>query len=122
MNQDNVNKSVLVLMVIAISALFLSMIYPFLMAIFLAGLFSALARPVYQRLNIILKGHRHLASVTTLLLMIVVVLIPLMLLIGLIVGQAIDVGHTVTPWIKQNIEQSDKLTAYLQQLPFYEYI
>ncbi|MDH3762553.1 MAG: AI-2E family transporter [Gammaproteobacteria bacterium] len=122
MNQDHVNKSVLVLMVVAISALFLSMIQPFLMAIFLAGLFSAMARPVYRRLKILFKGHRHLASVTTLLLMIVVVLIPLMLLVGLIVGQAIDVGHTVTPWIKQNLEQPDELTAYLQQLPFYEYI
>jgi len=122
MNQDKVNKSVLVVMVIAISALFFSMIHPFLMAIFLAGLFSAMARPVYRRLNIKFKGHRHLASVTTLLLMIVVVLIPLFLLVGLIVGQAIDVGQTVTPWIKLNLEQPDKLTAYLQQLPFYEYI
>ncbi len=122
MNQASVNKSVLVLMVIAISALFFSMIYPFLMAIFLAGLFSAMARPVYRRLKIMFKGHRHLASVTTLLLMIVIVLIPLFLLIGLIVGQAIDVGQAVTPWVKQSLEQPDKLTAYLQQLPFYEYI
>jgi predicted PurR-regulated permease PerM len=122
MNQDAVNKSVLMLMVIAISALFFTMIKQFLMAIFLAGLFSALARPVYRRLKISFKGHRHLASVTTLLLMIVVVLIPLMLLIGIIVGQAIDVGQSVTPWIKQAIEQPDKLTAYLQHLPFYEHL
>jgi len=122
MNQDYVNKSVLALMVIAISALFLSMIHQFLMAIFLAGLFSALARPVYRRLKVIFKGHRHLASVTTLLMMIVGVLIPLMLLIGIIVGQAIDVGQAVTPWIRQNIEQPDKLTAFLQNLPFYEYL
>ena len=109
-------------MVIAISALFFSMIYPFLMAIFLAGLFSAMARPVYRRLSVMFNGHRHLASATTLLLMIVVVLIPLFLLVGLIVGQAIDVGQAVAPWVTQNLEQPDKLTAYLQQLPFYEYI
>jgi len=54
--------------------------------------------------------------------MIIVVLIPLMLLVGIIVGQAIDVGQAVTPWIKQNIEQPDSMTAYLQQLPFYEYL
>ncbi|MBT8126523.1 MAG: AI-2E family transporter [Gammaproteobacteria bacterium] len=120
MNQDAINRSVLVLMVIAISALFFSMIHQFLMAIFLAGLFSALARPVYRRLNIMFNGHRHLASVTTLLLMIFVVLIPMMLLVGIIVGQAIDVGQTVTPWIKQTLEQPDKISAYLQHLPFYE--
>lgn len=107
-------------MVIAISALFFSMIHQFLMAIFLAGLFSALARPVYRRLNVTFNGHRHLASVTTLLLMIFVVLIPLVLLVGIIVGQAIDVGQSVTPWIKQTVEEPDKLTSYLQHLPFYE--
>ena len=120
MNQDTINKLVLALMVIAISALFFSMIHQFLMAIFLAGLFSALARPVYRRLKVKFNGHRHLASATTLLLMIVVVLIPLMLLVGIIMGQAIDVGQSVTPWIKQTLEQPDKLTAYLQHLPFYD--
>lgn len=122
MNQDHVNKSVLALMVIAISALFLSMIHQFLMAIFLAGLFSALARPVYRRLNILFGGRRHMASLTTLLLMIMVVLLPLMALVGVIVAQAIDVGQTATPWIRQNLEQPDQLTAYLQGLPFYEYL
>jgi predicted PurR-regulated permease PerM len=120
MDQGSVNKAVLVLMVIAISALFFSMIQPFLMAIFLAGLFSAMARPLYKRLKIVFKGRRHPASLTTLLLMIVVVLIPLFLLIGLIVGQAIDVGQTVAPWIKQNLEHPEMLTVDLQQLPFYE--
>jgi predicted PurR-regulated permease PerM len=120
MNQDAINKSVLVLMVIAISALFFSMIHQFLMAIFLAGLFSAMARPVYRRLKIMFNGHKHLASVTTLLLMIFVVLIPMMLLVGIIVAQAIDVGQSVTPWIKQTIEQPDRLSSYLQHLPFYD--
>jgi predicted PurR-regulated permease PerM len=122
MNQDTVNKSVLALMVIAISMLFLAMIDQFLMAIFLAGLFSALARPVYRYLKYRFGGRRHLASVTTMLLMIVVVLIPLMFLIGIIVGQAIDVGQTATPWVKQYIEQPGKLTEYLQHLPFYEQV
>ena len=120
MNQDTVNKSILVLMTITISALFFSMISQFLMAIFLAGLFSALARPFYLHLKIWFGGRRHLASATTMLLMIVVVLIPAMFLIGIIVGQAIDVGQSATPWVKQYIDQPDRITAYLQHLPFYE--
>ncbi len=120
MIQDTVNKSILVLMTITISALFFSMISQFLMAIFLAGLSSALARPIYRRLKLRFRGRRHLASVTTMLLMIVVVLIPVMFLIGIIVGQAIDVGQSATPWVKQYIDQPDSLTAYLQHLPFYE--
>ena len=122
MNQDNVNRTVLVLMVIAVSALFFSMIKQFLMAIFLAGLFSALARPVYRRLNVFFRGHRHLASLTTLTMMIVIVLIPLFLFVGIVVGQALDVGQTAVPWIRRNITQPDLLTSYLQGLPFYEYL
>lgn len=122
MDQDRVNKIVLAVIVIAISALFFTMIHQFLMALFLAGLFSALARPVYRRLRILFRGHRHPASAVTLILMIFVVLIPLLLLLGVVVGQAIDVGQKVTPWIRQNLEQRDMLTAYLQGLPFYEYL
>jgi predicted PurR-regulated permease PerM len=107
-------------MVIAISTLFFSMISQFMMAIFLAGLFSALAHPVYRHLNYRFNGSRHLASITTLLLMIVVVLIPLMFLVAIIVGQAIDVGQAVTPWVKQNIAQPDQFSIFLQNLPFYE--
>ncbi|MDJ0779965.1 MAG: AI-2E family transporter [Gammaproteobacteria bacterium] len=122
MNQDRVNKIVLVIIVVAISALFLSMIHQFLMAIFLAGLFSALARPVYRRLRILFRGHRHAASATTLLMMVVVVLIPLLFLVGIVVGQAVDVGQTAAPWIKRNLEQPDQITAWLQGLPIYEYV
>jgi predicted PurR-regulated permease PerM len=122
MNQEDINKSVLVLMVIGVSALFFSMIQQFLMAIFLAGLSSALARPAYRRFNILFKGRRHMASLTTLLLMIVIVLIPMLFLITLVVGQAIDVGQTVVPWIKHNLAQPDRLTEYMQQLPFFEYL
>ena len=43
-----------------------------------------------------------------------------MLLVGIIVAQAIDVGQSIAPWIKQTIEQPDRLSAYLQHLPFYE--
>ncbi len=120
MTRDVVNKTVLLLMVIAISALFLSMIRQFLMAIFLAGLFSALARPVYRRLNVRFRGHKHLASVTTLLLMVVVVMIPLLALTGIVVAQAIDVGHSVTPWIKQALDEPGEFSTYLQHFPYYE--
>ena len=120
MNQDTVNKSVLVLMVIAISTLFLSMIQQFVMVIFLAGLFSAMARPVYRKLKVWYRGRRHLASLTTMLLMIVVVLVPLMVFIGVVVGQAIDVGQSVTPWVKQFVDRPDSLSEVLQHLPFYE--
>ncbi len=122
MDQNRVNKIVLIIIVIGISALFLSMIHQFLMAIFLAGLFSALARPVYRRLRVLFGGHKHPASALTLLMMVIVVLLPLLFLIGIVVGQAVDVGQNAAPWIKRNLEQPDEITAWLQGLPLYEYV
>jgi len=120
MNQDLINKVTLVLMAIGISALFFSMIQAFLMVIFLAGLFSALTRPLFRRFNIIYKGHRHLASATTLVLVIFVVMIPLMFLIGIVVAQAVDVGQSVTPWIRQTMKEPGVISSYLEHLPFFE--
>lgn len=122
MNQDTINKSVLVLLLLVISALFLSMIQQFLMAIFLAGLFSALARPVYLYFEKLYGGRRHWASLTTLVLLVLVVLIPLLALIGIVVGQAIEVGQSVTPWVKQTLTDQGAVTEYLKSLPFYDKI
>lgn len=122
MNQDAVNKSVLILLLLVISALFLSMIHQFLMAIFLAGLFSALARPIYLYFEKLFGGRRHLASLTTLALLFFIVLIPLLFLLGIVVGQAIDVGQWVTPWIKQTMSEHGAMTEYLKSLPFYDKI
>jgi len=119
MNQDMVNKATLALMAIAISALFFTMIQNFLMVIFLAGLFSALARPVFRRFNVIYKGHKHLASATTLVLMIFVVMIPLSILVGIVVAQAIDVGQSITPWIRQTLNEPGLISSYLEELPFF---
>lgn len=122
MNQAAVNKTVLILLLLFISALFLSMIQQFLMALFLAAIFSALAHPVYLYLAKLFGGRRNLASITTLLLLFFVVLIPMLLLIGIVVGQAIEVGQMATPWVKETLSNKSAITEYLQSLPFYEYI
>jgi len=122
MNQDIVNKSTLLLLLLVISALFLSMIEVFLMTLFLAGLFSAMTRPVYLYLAKLFGGRRHWASMVTLILLFFVVLIPMLLLVGIVVGQAIEVGQSVTPWVKDNLSDKGALTEYLQSLPLYDRI
>ncbi len=120
MNRDIVNKSVLILLVIFISALFLSMIRSFLMAIFMAGIFSALAYPVYRRFERWYGGRRALASLTTLILIVVVVILPLGALMGIVTAQAIKIGQTVTPWVEEQIAQPGEFHRLLSSLPFYD--
>jgi predicted PurR-regulated permease PerM len=120
MNHDTVNKSVLLLLVVFISAIFLSMIRSFLMAIFLAGIFSALARPLYKRFERWYGGRRALASLSTLVLIIMVVILPLGALMGIVTAQAIKVGQTATPWVQKQIAQPGEFHNLLNSLPFYD--
>jgi len=119
-SQDRVNKVVILLMALGISALFLAMIQGFLMVLFLAGLFSALARPLYLRFERLLGGRSHLASGLSLLVVAVMVLIPLALLVGVLVAQALDVSQVITERFKGVIEDPTSFAAYLQHLPFYD--
>ena len=122
MNRDTVNKSVLLLLVVFISAIFLSMIRSFLMAIFMAGIFSALARPLYKRFERWYGGRRALASLSTLVLIVMVVILPLGALMGIVTGQAIKVGQTATPWVQNQIAQPGEFHEFLNSLPFYDKI
>ena len=120
MRKETANKSVLLLLVLFISALFLSMIRNFLMAIFLAGIFSSLAYPLYNRFTRWFGGRRAPASGVTILVILFAILLPLAGLFGIVTSQAIKVGSSVKPWIENQIEEPDALVARLQGLPFAE--
>jgi len=120
MQQDTISKAVVLLLALGISALFLTMIQPFLMALFLAGLASALAQPLFMRLTDLFGGRRALASLATVALMTLVVLIPLVLLAGVMVSQALNVSALASTWAQETLTQPDAVSGLLHRLPFYE--
>lgn len=122
MKKETINKSVLLALVAGITLLFLSMIQPFLLAIFMAALFAAMTRPVYLYLVDVLRGRRYLASFANLLLLLFVVLIPLAVLLAVFIGQAINVGETVTPLVVDALQEPGTFRVWFEQLPFYEFL
>ena len=122
MQQGNLNRSVVVLCAFLVTAVFLSMIRQFLMAILLAGIFSSLAHPIYRRLERWFGGRRALASIVTLLLIVTGILLPLGGLLGMITAQAIEVGQSVTPWIKEQVSRPAAFSELLASVPFYDRI
>ncbi len=118
MKKETINKGVLLLLVLFISALFLSMIRQFLMAIFLAGIFSAMFYPIFSRLIGWFKGRRGLASIATVVFIILVILIPLAGLIGIITAQAVKVGTLVKPWMEAQMSQPQTFTTLIESIPF----
>ena len=122
MNREYINKTTLLGLVVVISALFLTMIHQFLMAIFMAGLFSAMVSPLHHRLTAKLRGRENLASVLTVIGIVLLVLTPLAILITLVVAQAISVGQSVTPWVQGFIKEPSTLSALMEKIPYYEEI
>lgn len=120
MQRHTINNLVLLALVGLISALFLAMIRQFLLALLLAGIFSALAQPVYRRLSRSLGGRPRAASLATLLLFCLVVLVPLSGLVGVITAQAVKVGQSVNPWVQAQMAEPAAFSEILQRLPYYE--
>jgi predicted PurR-regulated permease PerM len=106
------------LMVVAISALFFTMIRQYVMTLLLAAIFSGLAYPLYLRLNKRFGGRRVLSSAVTILIAILVVVIPLTALLGLIANEAYQISLVVKPWIQEQISQpsgvAERLPAWAQ--------
>jgi predicted PurR-regulated permease PerM len=122
MNKETTNKWVLLLLTLLITALFLSMIRQFLMAIFLAGLFSALVHPLYRRMERWYGGRRVLASLSTLVLIVIVIIIPLGALMGIVTAQAIKVGEAVKPWVEGHLSEPDAISNLINSLPYLDNI
>lgn len=122
MQQANLNRFVVLLCAFLVTAVFLSMIRQFLMAILLAGIFSSLAHPIYRRFERWFGGRRALASVVTLLLIVTGILLPLGGLLGMITAQAIEVGQSVAPWIKEQVSRPAAFSELLASVPFYDRI
>jgi len=120
MQTSTVNKAVLLTLVAGITLTFLSMIQPFLMAVLLAGIFSSLSQPVYRRFTRWFGGRRSLASVVTLVMIVLLIIIPLAVLLGVVTAEAIKVGESVSPWIQDKLNHPDEVALWLKSQPLYE--
>ena len=119
MNSNVTSKAFLLLVVVSISAVFLSMISKFLLTILLAGIFSGLAHPLYERFCRLLKGRRSGASLLTLVVIVLVILVPLGLLLTVVTAQAFKVGESISPWVQDKLNHPDQIMLWLQAQPFY---
>jgi len=122
MTRPSYSRWILLLVVAFISALFLAMIRQFLMTILVAGIFSAMARPLFRGLERRLGGRRNLASLLTLGILVVGGLLPLAGFLGIVTAQAIKVGRSVQPWIQHQVATPAAFSDLLRRIPFYDHI
>src|SRR4051812_33612230 len=91
------------LLTIAVSALFIAVTWPFLKALLLGALLAGLCHPVYRWIARLFHGRKSLAAVVTLLILFVVVAGPLSAFLGIVVRQALTISDQAIPWVQQHL-------------------
>jgi len=107
----------LLVLALSISVLFLWLIKGFLVALLLAAVFAALVHPFYRRLTGLLGDREGIASGVTVLLSLVLVIIPLLLFLGILVDQAIEVSESAGDWVNRQVQQSEDLQKKIEEDP-----
>jgi len=101
----------LLLLVTGISIAFLIMIQGFLTALLLAAIFSALCQPLHSRLLRWFGGRAVLASLVTILVLLIGIIGPLLGFLGIVTSQAVEVSSAVQPWIQEQISGRGELSV-----------
>ncbi len=122
MKRETVNITVLLLLVVVISFVFLKMIKGFLMALLMAAILAGLLARPYRGITRAVRGRRSLAAAVTVVLLFLVALVPLAGLGTLVTAQAISIGEKVGPWVSTQVGYTGSLDERLEALPFYDRI
>ena len=108
----------LLLLALGLTGLFFWLIKGFLLAVLLAAVLAALAHPLYQRLLRVLGGRKLPAAGVTVLVSLFLVVIPLLLFLGILVGEALETSSRAQAWLATSASLEEQLAADpdLQQL------
>lgn len=121
-DREKFHRVFILILVAVISAVFLQMIRGFIVTVLMAAIFSGLAHPLYRRVLHLVRGRRATAAVLTLLVVLLVVVTPLVVFMGIVATEALDISQSVTPWVRQHIREPSKLGQLLDRLPYADQI
>lgn len=110
-------RTILVILAVAISVVFLWMIERFLIALLLAAIASGMFQPLYQRLLRLFRGRRPIASVATLIVAVCAVIGPAVLFCGMVTAEAVDLSRVVGPWVQHELGSAGELNRLFDRFP-----
>lgn len=120
-DREKFRRLTLLLMVAVISIVFVFMIRGYLKAMFLAAVFSAMATPINRWICDKIGGRKALASILTLVVLLLLVILPMSGFIGIVAAQAVDLAENVVPWVQEKIKDPSSLHFTLPSwVPFQE--
>jgi len=99
----NLRTAFVLLLVAAVTALFLAVAWPFLKPLLLGALLAGLFHPLYRWITRLLGGRQSVGAGVTLLVLLVLGLGPISVFLGIVVQQALTVSDQAIPWLSQHL-------------------
>jgi predicted PurR-regulated permease PerM len=100
------------LLVLAVSALFLAVAWPFIKPLLLGAILAGLFRPMYDWMTHVVRGRASLAAILTLLILLVVVAGPFSAFLGVVVNEAVNVSNQAIPWVQEHIGSASRFNTH----------
>ena len=116
--KERFRKGFVLLLTLAYTIAFVALVFGFIQPILLAAVFTGVLYPLYRKLVRTFRGRKTLASLSTLVIAVLAVVIPLTILLGLVAQQAVAVSEQVTPWVQQHLAQQSDAHALPSWVPF----
>jgi predicted PurR-regulated permease PerM len=111
--QEAFRRRFLLFLALAVTAIFLYMIRGFLIALVLGAVFAGLAHPIYAWMLRRMRNRQTLASISTLLVLLLAIGLPLAAFLGLVAANALEIGQIAVPWVQKNVAQPTLLEQRL---------
>jgi predicted PurR-regulated permease PerM len=99
----NLRTAFVLLLVAAVTALFLAVAWPFLKPLLLGALLAGLFHPLYRWITRLRGGRQSLGAAVTLVVLLVLGLGPISAFLGIVVQQALTVSDEAIPWLSQHL-------------------
>ncbi|MDQ3198137.1 MAG: AI-2E family transporter [Verrucomicrobiota bacterium] len=112
LSRTSFQTAFVLLLVVAVTALFLAVTWPFLKPLLLGALLAGLSRPLYRWVTRLVGGRKSVAAILTLLLLFMVVAGPISAFVGIVVQQALAVSNDALPWVQQHFGAASNFNAH----------
>jgi predicted PurR-regulated permease PerM len=110
-------RAFLLLLVLTISVMFVQMVKDFLLAVFLAAIFAGISYPLFRRIRHRFGGRANLASVVTILLLFLGVVLPLAGFLVFVVSESVSLSQAVSEWVRSEPDRLGQARRWAAELP-----
>jgi predicted PurR-regulated permease PerM len=99
----NLRTAFVLLLVVAVTVLFLAVAWPFFKPLLLGALLAGLFHPLYRWITRLLGGRASLGAGVTLLVLLVLGLGPVSAFLGVVLQQALTMSDQAIPWLSHHL-------------------